>query len=328
MSVLIITWTGENDSVRQVTRHLEDDGLEVLRLDSDLYPEQVQISTAYGRGGCRRVVRTPQVEIDLAHVTAVWYRRFRAGSRLPAALGDTREPSLQETRQTLWGTIATLDCFQLDPLHAVRRADYKELQTRLAIEVGLDVPRTLFTNDPQAVRAFYDELEGRVVTKMQSHFAVYRDGRDQVVFTNRVKPEDLEGLDGLRYCPMIFQEMVPKRLELRAVVVGRQVFTAAVDSQASAVTEVDWRRDGVGLIDRWQPYTLPPDVERALLALTEAFGLHYAAADFMVTPDGRHVFLEINASGEWFWLQESPGLPIARAMADLLREGSRGKPVT
>lgn len=31
------------------------------------------------------------------------------------------------------------------------------------------------------------------------------------------------------------------------------------------------------------------------------------AADFVVTPEGRHVFLEVNPSGEWFWLDPATG---------------------
>jgi hypothetical protein len=30
------------------------------------------------------------------------------------------------------------------------------------------------------------------------------------------------------------------------------------------------------------------------------------------------VFLEVNAGGEWFWLQRTPGLPIADAIARVL----------
>jgi glutathione synthase/RimK-type ligase-like ATP-grasp enzyme len=155
-----------------------------------------------------------------------------------------------------------------------------------------------------------------MVTKMQSSFAIYRKGIENVVFTTQVKREDLKDLSGLQYCPMIFQELIPKKIELRATVVGNKVFTAAVDSQQHEHTKIDWRVDGIGLLEAWVPYQLPKSIERALLKLVAAFGLNYAAADFIVTPDGRHVFLEINAGGEWFWLQRVH--PIAEAMADLL----------
>jgi glutathione synthase/RimK-type ligase-like ATP-grasp enzyme len=93
-------------------------------------------------------------------------------------------------------------------------------------------------------------------------------------------------------------------------------------SQRNPETSVDWRRDGIGLIDDWRPYRLPPDVEKGLLALMQDFGLNYGGADFIVTPDGRHVFLEVNAGGEWFWLQRNPGLPIADALARVLLDPS------
>lgn len=323
MSILIVTWTGENTSVPLVTEHLQRAGHEVIRLDTDLYPMRVGVTTSYGASGRRQVLRTAQGAVDLATVTAVWYRRFRAGTALPADMGDTREAALAETRQTLWGTIAALDCFQLDPLPAVRKADYKELQTRLAIALGLEVPRTIFTNEPSEVRAFFDAAGGSIVTKMQSQFAIYREGNENVVFTSRVKKEDLAHLSGLRYCPMIFQEMIPKALELRAIVVGENVFTASIDPRLSMRADVDWRRDGIGLIDLWERFELPEAVRRPLVALTAAFGLRYAAADFIVTPEGRIVFLEINAAGEWFWLQERPGLPIAEHIAALLDEKAR-----
>jgi len=184
--------------------------------------------------------------------------------------------------------------------------------------LGLDTPRTLITNDPEAVRAFARSCERGMITKMLSSFAIYQDDAEKVVFTNPVAVEDLNDLDGLRLCPMTFQEQVSKRLELRITVVGGRVLAAAIDSQASERAAHDWRRDGVRLLDAWQPYTLPPEVEEKLLRLMDYFNLNYGAADFIVTPEGRHVFLEVNPSGEFFWLELHPGLPISEAIADVL----------
>ena len=75
---------------------------------------------------------------------------------------------------------------------------------------------------------------------------------------------------------------VEKRVELRATVVGNRVFTAAVDSQALEGAKLDWRKEGMTLLDGWSKYELPKPVERGLLKLTKWFGLNYAAADFVV----------------------------------------------
>ena len=72
------------------------------------------------------------------------------------------------------------------------------------------------------------------------------------------------------------------------------------------------------MVNEWRPYQLPREVEERILRLMDYFVLNYGAIDIIVTPDGRHVFLELNPSGEFFWLERTPGLPISQAIADLL----------
>jgi hypothetical protein len=327
VTVLIITRSDDNASIRMVQDAVTERGGQTFRLDSDRFPDQVRLATRFGGGVEHGVVETPAGRVDLSEVTSVWYRRFFAGGALPKELGDTRTACVQESRRHLFGFIAGLPCFHLDPIESVRRTDHKELQIRRAVALGLDVPRTLFANHPDEVRAFFHECDGHVIHKMQHSFAIYREGVENVVFTNDMAAEDLEDLSGLMYSPMTFQEKVDKQLELRVTVVGEQVFAAAIDSQAHEHTAVDWRRDGIGLINDWQPYDLPDDVEAKLLALVSELGLNYAASDFVLTPDGRHVFLEVNAVGEFFWLQRSPGLPIVEAIADVLLGRAPRRPV-
>ena len=321
MTVLIITRSADNESVEFVTRAVEERGGRTFRLDTDRFPTEVRLAARYGGGGAERVtLASAEGELDLAEVTAIWHRRLQVAGRLPPEMdAQLRAASAGESRAALLGVLAGLTAFRVDPEAAIRRAEQKPLQLRVARELGLEVPRTLVTNDPGAVRDFYASCAGGMVTKMLSSFAVYdAAGREHVVFTNPVGPEDLEDLTGLSLCPMTFQERVEKRLELRATVVGRRVFTASIDSQASARAAHDWRRDGVALVDEWRPYDLPPEAERPLLALTDYFGLNYGAADFILTPDGRHVFLELNPSGEFFWLEHGAGLGISGALADVL----------
>ncbi|MDP1825010.1 MAG: MvdD family ATP-grasp ribosomal peptide maturase [Archangium sp.] len=316
--MLLVTHSGDNESIELVSRALVRRRHTPIRLDTDQYPTSVQVSSELVGRRSRRWLTANGKTFDLQQVGALWYRRYYVGWALPEELGDTRPACVDESRRTLYGTIASLGCFQLDPLRAVRRCDHKELQLERARDFGLDVPRTLSTNDPEAVRSFARTVKVPLITKMQHSFAIYREGQEQVVFTTALTGDDLQRLDGLEYSPMTFQEKVPRRLELRATVVGKRVFTASIDAKLLENSGVDWRRDGLELLEQWKPYTLPRAVERSLLRLTKWFGLNYAAADFIVTPEGRHLFLEINAGGEFFWLQRTPGLPIAEALAEVL----------
>ena len=46
----------------------------------------------------------------------------------------------------------------------------------------------------------------------------------------------------------------------------------------------------------------------------------------IVTPDGRYVFLEINPNGQWLWIQDETGLPIADALCTTLMNPTRHSP--
>ena len=320
MSILIITHSEDNESVALVAKAIAEKGGETIRFDTDRYPTDVRLTAYYGGSDDERLTLTNEEgEFDLRAVTAIWHRRVNLGARLPAGLDkQLRHASLGETSAAAHGMLGSLKAFRMDHLHHIRHAENKQLQLQVAGELGLNIPLTLTTNDATAVRTFADSCEGGMVTKMLSSFAIYEEGKELVVFTNSVKPEDLADLSGLSLCPATFQELIPKSLEIRATVVGQRVMCAAIDSQVSTRATHDWRRDGVRMIDDWQPYQLPPEVEEKILRLMDYFSLNYGAIDIILTPDGRHVFLELNPCGEFFWLERSPGLPISDAIASLL----------
>ena len=323
MSILIITHSDDNESVASVAQAIARRGGHTIRFDTDRYPTEVRLTAyygAFGSGGDERLTLTNEEgEFDLREVTAVWHRRLSLGARIPPTLDrQLRHASLGESSAAAHGMLASLKAFRMDEVRHIRHAENKQLQLQAAREFGLDIPHTVTTNDPTAVRVFAENCEGGMVTKMLSSFAVYDEGKELVVFTNPVKPEDLADLSGLGLCPVTFQELLPKSLELRVTVVGQRVMSAALDSQLSARAAHDWRRDGVRMIQDWQPYQLPVGVEEKILRLMDYFSLNYGAIDIILTPDGRHVFLELNPSGEFFWLEHTPGLPISDAIADLL----------
>jgi len=319
MTVLIVTHSEDNECVEMVTRALERRGEDCFRLDTDLFPGRIDLRVRVsGEARSVELERDGRV-LELGGLTAAWHRRLAVGRSIPETLErQVRAASVEESRRVLHGLLASLGCFVLDPWGRIRLAEAKQLQLELARAVGLDVPRTLVTNDPAAARAFWDQCSGRVVAKMMASFAIHADGQERVVFTNPLAEHDLAGLAGLRLCPMTFQERLDKALELRVTIVGRRVFTAAVDPNALPRSATDWRREGLALIGRWRPHALPAGVERGLLALMDALGLNYGAADIVVTPGGRHVFLEVNPAGEFFWLERENGLPVSEALADVL----------
>lgn len=324
--ILIITYSEDNECIDMVRTAVKEKNGETYRFNTDLYPTGIQISLAENNKKKRVVISGPEGELNLDDIISIWYRRVRLGDKIPRTMDpELRNASILEARTVFFGFLESVDTFILDRVSKIRIASHKQLQLQIAKKVGLEIPRTLTTNNPEEVREFFPTCKHGMITKMLSSFSVYEDDKEKVVFTNLVKPGDLEDLEGLSYCPMTFQENVVKKLELRITIVGNQVFAAALDSKVSQLAQNDWRKDGLGLIDSWEAYSLPPGIETKLLQLMDYFGLNYGAVDMIVTPDNKHIFLEINPAGEFFWLETyNPKFPISRAIADvLLGEGFR-----
>jgi len=83
---------------------------------------------------------------------------------------------------------------------------------------------------------------GSIVSKLLGSSFIEIFGDEFSRYTEIVNPRDIAYTGSLRYCPMVFQAYIPKELEVRVTVVGRQVFAAEIHSQASNHTRGDWRR--------------------------------------------------------------------------------------
>ena len=316
MSILLLSNTADDYCTPLVEQALRDRGADFFTLHTDLFPAELQIDAnpdglSFSDG---------QRHIHSRELRAVWHRRTVVGGSLPRDMDPAfRGAAITESQRVFTGAIAEIDAFHLDPPALSQAANNKQRQLRVAKQAGLSIPRTCITNDPEVARRFILDCPGGAITKLMTNLTVALDEHSEgLMFTSAVGPDDLEALDALQLCPMTFQERVPKAFELRITAVGDQLFAARINSQVEAAASLDWRRKGSDMIAQWQHHALPDDIQKRIRTVMQRLGLHYGAFDFIVTPTGDYVFLEVNPWGEWFWKQEYPGLPIAQAIAGLL----------
>jgi glutathione synthase/RimK-type ligase-like ATP-grasp enzyme len=281
-----------------------------VRVDQDALDGRVSLALAPGGGA----LRVDGATIPLSRIRGVF---------APKGLGAE---ATGEDEMARW--IARERTASLYALHS-RLAHARQLyaiqgslvldklrQLDAARDCGLVIPETLYTDDPEAARAFVAR-HGAVIAKLHEPLTQSMDGSGATVSTRALEPEDIEALDTLAACPMILQERVHKRGELRVAVVGQRVYAARIVFPGTDPDEVvDWRR--MDRPWRWEAATLPEAARAALVATHAALGLNFGAVDLIERPDGALVFLETNPHGEWWMLQDAAGQDIIGGMADFL----------
>jgi hypothetical protein len=87
----------------------------------------------------------------------------------------------------------------------------------------------------------------------------------------------------------------------------------------SAESTVDFRADYDRLT--YELIEPPAHVAAGVRRLMARMGLVYGALDFVVTPDDEWLILEINAGGQFGFIEDATGPPMTEQIADLLAKG-------
>jgi hypothetical protein len=318
MRVLIPTYP-QDVHAAEIALALEDQGHEAVLWCGGDFPTRQSAAIEIRDGGISLEMAGPDLEGGRPPFDVVWLRR-----PTPAVLPSDLHPgdlpvARRECRDFLAGLyhLVAPDAFWVNPLQSHARSELKMVQLQEAVRAGLNVPPTLLSNDPDRIRRFLDAFPGRAVYKPFHPAQWENDDRTAVLLTSEVSADDLPEDEILRLTPGIFQARIDKAHELRATFMGDHLVTARLRSQEVEAARLDWRAAGgrIGV----EPDRLPDEVERACRQVMHGLGILYGAFDFIVTPEGEHVFLEVNPAGQFLWVEEvCPELPMLAPFVDFL----------
>jgi glutathione synthase/RimK-type ligase-like ATP-grasp enzyme len=304
----------QDPHAERVIRHLAEDGRRVLLLNLAELPGRATLSIDYNGRGRARIdyARASGGTFALNEVQSVWWRRPQVPDLSAVTDPQVNLFTANEWNEAINGLWQLLDVPWMNNPNHDDAASRKARQLRVAAEIGLKVPRTLITSDPGRARRFIDELgPGRVVYKTFScTHTIWRE-------TRLLRAEDLELIETVRFAPVIFQEFVPAACDVRVTAIGGRLFAAQIKS-AERPGSVDFRMS-VGDAEL-AAIELPGDLADMLRALLKRLGLVYGAIDLRRTPEGEYYFFEVNTAGEFLFVEDRTGQPIARALADWLAE--------
>ncbi|MEC4813245.1 MAG: MvdC family ATP-grasp ribosomal peptide maturase [Scytonema sp. PMC 1069.18] len=316
--VLLITHSGDFFTVDRVADALSNKGAQPFRLDTDKFPLEVQLKAQFNNFGSYHKLEYNGCSISTKQVQAVWMRRIWQPQIDKEISPQFQSACVRESLAALGGFWDSLrEAYWIDNLEQISFADNKLRQLRVASEVGLVIPPTLVTNDAEEAREFFYQVEGKMIAKLLTPLSTSMKGSPFFMYTSAVQEHDLLEAETLRYCPMVFQEQIPKDRELRVVFVNGNIFVGALDASTYVESTLDWRKANSEACV-WQTHELPHEVTHKIKAFMTKFGLVFGAFDFIQTPSGEYVFLEVNPTGEWGMLERDLDYSISSAIADAL----------
>lgn len=188
-------------------------------------------------------------------------------------------------------------------------------QLHMAHNIGFRIPRTCITWSKSSSKQFIESCDSGAVVKSLCSSLLEYPNHDYFVFTNGIDNVDDVDQTEFSMAPIILQERIPDKLDVRVTVVGTDIFAVGIESTDDLEIPLDWRtkKDAI----RFAPMVLPTAISELCLDYVKSCGLVFGAID-LIYSNGMFYFIEINPNGEWGWLQANANLPIAHSLVNAL----------
>lgn len=311
MAVLLLNAGGEPET-ELLADAVEDRGHEAIACDLTQWPGDAPLTIHAGSNKAIFGSEFRYEDITGAYVNC--HRMFRPFE--PTFRDQLKEDfmpalyQLQEYQGMFEGLCRILEQHKvslLPKLENQRWQDQKPGQIQYFKTLDLPVPDTLFTNDSDEVRTFY-ESHDRVIFK-----SVTRGGTPHEMTDEDVTPERLENL---ATAPVQFQEYVEGE-DLRVYVLEGEVIGATqyVSDTENFSFKIDQKEGKEVSIES---VTISDDIVDTVTRATEKSGLTYGAVDVRRQADGTHALLELNEVPKFAAADLDAGNDVAGALADFL----------
>lgn len=311
--MLLLVTNRRDITMDYVVAELRRRGQPFSRLNTELLPEALCSMADSPRDAWS--ISLDGVVVRGSQITGAYFRRPGAPI-VPDTVADPGERAYAEAEWSsfLKSLYSRLEGRWLNSPTKIFMAEDKPMQLLLAQEIGFNVPQTFVTNDISCAQAI--NALGKAIGKPLRQ-AVLAGETERVIFTSRLAEIEDDQAEAIRLTPFIVQSEILKQYDVRVTVVGERVFATAIWSQDSEETETDWRKGSRPDL-RHEKIVLERRIQLQCVTLVRRLGLRYGAIDLVCDREGKLWFLEINPNGQWAWIENLTGYPIASAIVDEL----------
>jgi glutathione synthase/RimK-type ligase-like ATP-grasp enzyme len=298
--VFLILSPPDDDHAQHMRDYLETQREAVRFLNSADFPANLRIS--YDPVSGRGYIGFPDgCAVDFDQVTAVYWRSYAGVPSPPLPHDEQAEIAQNDARGLFESLLVRLKTRWVNGWEGFHLHQTKPAALAMVAELGVPVPATVLTNDPDGLIEFIDRHSRCIFKPVQGG-----------AHTRKLELRHLadENLENLQYSPVTLQEEI-EGTDVRVFVAGDRVLACDVRSG-----QLDFRDDPDPEI---VPIELPDDVAQRSVQIARKLHLLWTGIDYRRTPVGRYVFLEANPSPMFIGFEQRSGLPLTESLGDLLR---------
>ncbi|HAF87570.1 MAG: hypothetical protein CMF38_05580 [Legionellaceae bacterium] len=306
---------------------LEAAGHQVYNLFTADFPSYQSHSLAVDEHGWQWCSQDDKHQAYPNDFEAIWWRR----ARKPFIAKDSVHPDdylflLKESHLFYESLVHLLSekSWWINPKKAADRANSKLLQLKLAASCGLSIPITLCSNDATRIQHFVTHhAKEKIIYKPLCTYFWPEQQTIKAVYTAPITIHSLPDKTTLALSAGLFQVEIPKAYELRITCFGDHLVATKLYSQAHALGQMDWRRIPFKEM-AIEPYVLPLAIQNKIRIFMRQLGIVFGCFDFIKTPEGEYVFLEVNEQGQFLWIDEyNPEFKLLDTFVQFIQQTSR-----
>lgn len=284
-----------------VIKKLQSRKINYFRFNTEDFPKNIISQISNGNEIFESYLKTSKRVIPLEDIYSVWYRRPKISDVSSLNIqNDDKAFILREIDtylQNLWAVLS--DRLWINNPFSLIKAEKKAFQLFMAKKIGLKIPTTIVTNSPDDFERFNSDYDRQVIVKPISHGGFGKND-ESAIFTTDLEPIETIDKSNIPLSPFILQEKIKNKFDVRITVFGEKVFAYKILPYKKL--NVDWRRYKPNEI-KYLKIAVPSNIKQKLYTFMNKLNLKFGAFDFIVDKNNNWIFIEVNPSGQFAWLE-------------------------
>lgn len=319
--ILILTTKNDISTNKVINwcKYLSGDDCEINRLNLDAIKINSSL-TIDNKNSFRSFLSIKDVDFDF-----IWYRRGNFIQNY-GNLESNLKPFLinqlnTEVRKYL---LALLNFPEHKTLGSFNQemSKNKIIDLNDAKEFGLNVPSTFITNSKEDLLKFMKK--DKIYINKPIHENIDIDINTNLKYISKpicfVTKEDLDSLSNF-FFPMLFQEYIQKKYELRVFYLNGKLYTLKINSQMNPNTIIDFRNFDIKSMPRFEKFAIDSKLGKKIKLFMQKKQYDTASLDFIKCKNNLVYFLEINPCGQFDFVSEYGYFNLENKIAKILLYG-------